>query len=104
MTIKEIQRLLVSLKADIDDDFRASDDPDDNQPGMPVTVSTTNGINWSYQTGDNSYTGGCYGHQHWSILSLYRNSNTLELARDAVNELRDMVAEAKELAKEGGSR
>lgn len=67
-TIAEIRSLLVSLKSDIGDDYRASDDPDDNIPGMCVTIGCTPGhwdkdsfpkewipYSWSYQTGDNSF-------------------------------------------------
>jgi len=89
----EIADLLKSLKSQIEDDYRASDDPEDNTPGMQVTVSTDDEMSsWNYQTGDNSYTGGCYGHPHWSIISLYRRSNCKELAKDAVEELADSIA------------
>ncbi len=84
--IREISSLLVSLKGDIDDDFRASE-MDDDVPGMQVTVSTYDMQSWNYQTGDNSYSGGCYGDPHWSVIYLYRRSNCVELAKDAVNEL-----------------
>ncbi len=90
--IREISSLLVSLKGDICDDYRASDDPDDNTPGMQVTVSTSDMQSWNYQTGDNSYSGGCYGDPHWSVIYLYRRSNCVELAKDAVNELADSCA------------
>lgn len=101
ITYKEIKRLLIELKKQICDDYRASDDPDDNLPGMCVTISTTTGEDWSYQTGDNSYTGGCYGHRHWHVLSLYRRSNCTELAKEAVDDLLGMVQEEKHYAQEG---
>ena len=88
-TIKELSSLLVSLKAYIQDDFRASDD--DTLPGMQVTIST-DGESWNYQTGDNSFSGACYGDPHWAVIYLYRRSNCRDLARDAVNELKDQVA------------
>lgn len=90
-TIQDITDLLISLKPDIADDFRASDDPDDTLPGMQVTIST-DGEQWNYQTGDNSFSGGCYGDPHWAVIYLYRRSNCRELAREAVNELRDAIA------------
>lgn len=92
---REIRSLLIRLKREIGDDYRCSDDPHDNTPGMPVTVATTDGESWSYQTGDNSYTGGCYSHPHWSLIYLYRRSNCTELAREAVEELLGMVEDAK---------
>jgi hypothetical protein len=90
-TIKEISELLIALKSDISDDFRASDDPDDTLPGMMVTIST-DGEQWHYQTGDNSFTGACYGDPHWAVIYLYRRSNSRDLAREAVNELRDRLS------------
>lgn len=104
MNITEITSLLVSLKREIDDDYRASDDPDDTTPGMQVTVSTSDGRSWSYQTGDNSYSGACYGDTHWSVIYLYRDSNCRELAREAVNELRGMVNEERDIARENRAR
>jgi hypothetical protein len=89
---REIRALLIDLKKQIGDDYRASEE--DTMPGMQVTVSTDDGTSWSYQTGDNSYTGSCYGDAHWSVIYLYRRSNSRELAKDAVRELADAVAEA----------
>lgn len=90
--VTEIYRLLVELKTQIGNDYRASEDPEDNTPGMSVTVGWSEDGSWSYQTGDNSFTGGAYGHPHWAVLSLYRRSNSRELARDAINQLSDCVA------------
>lgn len=84
---REFRRLLISLKPDIADDYRATDDPDDDQPGMCVTFATTDFSSWSYQTGDNSFSGGCYGHPHWAVVYLNRRSNSRDLAHDAVEQL-----------------
>ncbi len=79
------------MKPDIADDYRCSDDPSDNTPGMCVTVGATpqaDGVlSWSYQTGDNSFTGGAYGHPYWGVVSLYRRSNSGELAHDAAEQI-----------------
>lgn len=88
----EIRKLLVALKADICDDYRCSDDPDDTTPGMVVTIGWTPETGgWSYQTGDNSFTGGAYGHPVWAVVYLYRRSNCAELANEALNELAESV-------------
>lgn len=89
---KEICALLKSLKADIGDDYRASDDPEDDIPGMQITVATRNLEQWNYQTGDNSYTGACYSLPHWGVGSLYRRTNCKELAADLVNQMAEQVA------------
>lgn len=85
--IKEIKNLLIELKKQIQDDFRASEFEDDNLPGMQVTVGADENGDWSYQTGDNSFTGGAYGYPFWGVVSLYRRSNSTELAREIVDQI-----------------
>jgi hypothetical protein len=92
---REIRALLISLKPTIADDYRATDDPDDDKPGMAVTVGATvtdgGEISWSYQTGDNSYSGGAYGHATWGVGYLYRRSNCAEVADSMVDEIADQL-------------
>jgi len=89
-TRKEWERLLKRLKPTIGDDYRATDDPEDDKPGMCVTFGVTveedRSLSWSYQTGDNSYSGGAYGHPVWAVVYLYRRSNCAELAKEAMDE------------------
>lgn len=85
--IKEIRALLIELKKQIRDDYRASDDPEDKTPGIQVTIGANEKGEWNYQTGDNSYTGGAYGFPHWGIAYLYRKSNSTQLARDVIDEI-----------------
>ena len=75
-----LAKLLVQLKADIGDEYRAYDE--DETPGMLVTVGADDKGNWAYQTGDNSYTGGAYLYPHWGVIALYRDSNCKDLAKD----------------------
>ena len=94
--VGEWTRLFKSLKGDIGDDYRASDDDEDNTPGMSVTIGFTpadedSEASWSYQTGDNSFTGGAYGHPNWAVISLYRRSNSRELAKDCANQIAELV-------------
>ena len=84
----ELARLLAELKRQIGDDYRAVEECD--VPSMQVTLGWTRGKGWNYQTGDNSYAGGAYGHQTWAIVYLDRSSNCLDLARSAVAELLEM--------------
>lgn len=100
--IPEWTKLLKSLKHDINDDFRASDDEEDTTPGMCVTVGFTPShptgnpewCSWHYQTGDNSYSGGAYGHRHWAVISLYRRSNSTKLAKDIADEIAESVSQS----------
>jgi hypothetical protein len=94
--IPQWTRLLKNLKPDIQDDYRASDE--DETPGMSVTIGFTpeteeKACSWGYQTGDNSFTGGAYGHPHWAVISLYRRSNCRELAEYAADEIGDSVTQ-----------
>ncbi len=89
ITIKEVRELLISLKSDIDDDFRIADGKD--LPGIMVTIGYSPNGDWDYQTGDNSFSGGAYGYPHWAVVYLYRRSNSLELARDVIDQLWELI-------------
>ena len=45
-------------------------DPDDGEDPTPLVlhVATENGRQWSYQTGDSSFFGACYGMPHWATV------------------------------------
>lgn len=89
ITIKEVRELLIALKPEICDDYRIDDQ--DDIPGIMVTIGYSPNGDWNYQTGDNSFTGGAYGHPHWAIVYLYRRSNSLELARDVIDQLWELI-------------
>jgi len=87
-------KLLIELKAGIGEDYRAYDG--DETPGMQVTFGFTpeseeKDFSWSYQTGDNSYTGGAYSHRYWGVVSLYRRSKSRDIAEDAANQIADQL-------------
>lgn len=104
---REWTALFKALKGDIDDDCRASEDPEDNQPGIQVTIGFTpanwqssdrphlaeSPASWGYQTGDNSCTGGAYSHPHWAVVSLYRRSNSRELAEECASQIAELVCQ-----------
>jgi len=94
MRIKDVKSLLIALKKDIGDEFRCTDEPDDDKPGMHVTIACDdpNSDEWTYQTGDNSFVGSCYHYRNWSVVYLYRDSNCLELAKYAIDQLHELVA------------
>ena len=90
-TIKEISSLLISLKSCIDQDSRATCEPDDTLPGINVIIAT-DGNEWTYQTGDPQYSGSAYFYPYWSQCQLYRRSNCYDIAREIVNDLKDQVS------------
>ena len=93
--IDEVIEVLGALLPTIEDDYRATDDPDDDQPGIMVTFATDadcGAVLW--QSGENSYSGACYSLPYWGVVSLYRDSDVADVARDAVDQMLDQVAEA----------
>lgn len=101
-TVRDLAALVRAVKATIRDDYRASED--DDSPGICLTVGWcavsqwsggvyVNAGEWSYQTGDNSYTGGAYAYPHWAVVSVYRRSDSRALARDIRNQLADIAYE-----------
>jgi hypothetical protein len=89
-TTKELAALVRAVKSDISDEYRAFED--DDTPGIQLTVGCDGAGDWSYQTGDNSYSGGAYFYPHWAVVGVYRNSNCRELAKDIQSQLADCLA------------
>jgi len=83
--------LLRLLKRDIADDYRCTDDAEDDKPGMLVTFAINTDGEWAYQTGCNSFTGGAYGFLYWGLAYLDRRSNCKELAQSAFNEAAEQL-------------
>jgi hypothetical protein len=81
--------LIKNLQADIGDDDRASDDPDDDIPSMQITIAMSDDPKkgWSYQTGDNSYTGNCYGSPYWGTATLTRDDDPATVADALIDNL-----------------
>lgn len=88
----EIASLLASLKDDIRDDYRCTDDPDDDTPGMCVTIGASTDGRWDYQTGDNSFTGGAYGHPVWGVVYLCRDTDVDGAAEGVLDEIAEQMA------------
>ena len=85
----EMVELVADLIIDIDDDYRASHcEPDDDTPSMDLTIGA-DADGWSYQTGDNSFTGGAYGYADWAVVYLSRDSDPAEVAEDIIGQLRE---------------
>jgi hypothetical protein len=90
-TIADIAALVRHVKRQV-----SKSDPDyiadgDDKPGIDLTigVDTTTG-EWSYQTGDNSFSGGAYGYRDWGITRVYRATNSRGCARDLINQVAEL--------------
>ena len=92
-TIKELALLVRALKPTILDDYRSAyADPGDTAPSMDLTIGwTPETRDWDYQTGDNSYSGGAYGHPYWAVTVIHRRSNSRGVARDLQDQLCDQL-------------
>jgi hypothetical protein len=89
-------KLVAVLIPDIRDDYRASDDPDDETPAILLTVGFTpetedRDYSWHYQTGDNSYSGGAYGHMHWAVVSVTRDCVPSEVADEIADQIGELI-------------
>lgn len=103
---QELYSLLVAIKKDADwytlrQDFRDSD-PSDPTPYLDVTIGCTfdfdeGCITWNYQTGDNSYTGGAYGHPEWFTTSILSRSNCKDLAAGLASEIEGRIYELQSI-------
>lgn len=92
VSIKALARAVKSVKSQIHDDFRAFEE--DEIPGIQLTIGYDDKTGeWAGQTGDNSYTGNAYGYPHWAVVGVYRNSNSIELARDIQSQLYDLISQ-----------
>jgi hypothetical protein len=96
--VADVIALLRELQGDIDDDYRADEDSD--EPGMCITIGASADGSWSYQTGDNSYTGGAYRHPVWGVGTLLQADDDdaiRRLAEDLVSQIGDQTCEDYEL-------
>jgi len=86
----ELEGLVNAVKAEISDEYRASED--DDEPGIQLTVGWDGKKDWSYQSGDNSFTGGAYGYQHWAVVSVHRDTDADDLVGDIHEQLEEVSA------------
>lgn len=91
MNIKDVTTLIQAIKAEIQDDYRAFEDDED--PGILLTIASTDGKEWGWQTGENCYTGGAYKYAFWLVEGVYRNTNCRELAIEMVREIKDQIVD-----------
>ena len=67
------------------DDYRMDQD---SLPSIDLTIGfNPDDGSWSYQTGDNSFTGGAYGYPIWAVTAIYRRQDSRAVARDLINQL-----------------
>jgi len=86
-TIRELARYLTKCKRKIDDDMIRDGD---TVPSMDITLAVGED-GFGLQTGDNSYTGSAYHYSYWGVNTLYRRSNSRELAKLLIDDAVDQA-------------
>ena len=81
-TITDLASLIRSIKSQVCDDYI---EEKGDIPSIQLTIGCgPNG--WNYQTGDNSFTGGAYGHPFWGVGYVTRRCNSRQLAKEIIND------------------
>lgn len=85
-TIRDLSAVVSAVKRDIEDDYLAFEG--DDRPGIQLTIGwSPDDGRWSYQTGDNSYTGAAYGHPLWAVVGVYRDVTVADVVADIREQL-----------------
>jgi len=59
---------------------------------MELTISCSDkGNDWQFQTGDNSFSGGCYSHNNWSVNWVDADTDMLTLHEHVIEELNERL-------------
>jgi hypothetical protein len=94
-SIKSIAAIVKCLKKYIDDDCIQEDD---DLPSIGITIGYSIDGSWDYQSGDNSYSGGAYFHKYWGVATIYRRSNSRDVAKDIINQLGELTWDLEDVA------
>jgi hypothetical protein len=71
-------------------------------PSMGLTIGA-NARGWTYQTGDNSFSGSAYSYRDWAVTTLEPDSNAFEVADDIVSQCKDFETDIFEVFKKPDS-
>ena len=91
-TIRELSELVRHVARQVpranDPDANDYREDQDSLPSIDLTIGwdPDDGA-WSYQTGDNSFTGSAYGYPIWAVTAVYRRQDSRAVARDLINQL-----------------
>jgi len=93
----ELIELIESLKSEIEiNDDNEIDDPSELN-SMDITISINKDCtSWSYQTGDNSFTGSCYGDPYWGVTSFTKDCCAADIAEYLIDDLAEQIEFDKE--------
>ena len=98
MTIEEMEEKVEEiLELYLPDSYPSQEDLD-NPETLQMTFASDDLETFTFQSGDNSFSGACYGLRHWGVVELAWDSDCKELAIDAVAQIADAVEMERELA------
>lgn len=84
----DLKKLITIL---IKEEYCGSEEEEEDPSGLCLTVGTNDGSSWGYQTGDNSFTGGAYGFQHWAVLYIYEDSIPAEVVKEIFSQWTELM-------------
>jgi len=84
----DLYELVSNVRNDISPESRAFEG--DEEPGIQLTVGwDPKDKKWSYQTGDNSFTGGAYSCPIWAVVAIYVRSKIESVIKDILNQIQE---------------
>jgi hypothetical protein len=94
-TIRDLQRELTRLKSYIEEETALYEEEtalyEEETAHLDVTLACDES-GYALQIGDNSFTGAAYSFRHWGVGTLWRSSNCTELARELIENCRDLAS------------
>ena len=89
---EEVMELLSDLLSESDAFFWGEEEIQITIASNGETCPVTGSVEWGYQTGDNSYTGGAYGYNHWGVGYIYEDVDIELLAIDLIGQIEEGLA------------
>ena len=82
--VEKATEILIDYSPDLMDDV-----------SLQVTFASEDLESLHFQTGDNSFSGNCYGVANWGFIEIYKDSDLEQLAIDAIEQIADGFIETK---------
>ena len=82
--VEQATEILIDYSPDLMDDV-----------SLQMTFASEDLESLNYQTGDNSFSGDCYGVANWGVVEVYKDSDLQQLAIDAIEQIADGFIETK---------
>ena len=89
MTIDDKIKALVAQVQSILENYQPDTHESVDAETLQMTFASDDLKTFAFQSGDNSFSGACYGFRHWGVVELGPDSDCEELAIDAVEQIAD---------------